>query len=397
MKLTHKQLKEGITVISLFDGMACGLVALKRAGIKVKAYYASEIDKAAIQVAKKNHPEIIHIGDITKVYIIRGILYAENGSYPLNKADLVIGGSPCQGFSFAGKQLNFDDPRSKLFFDFVRIYKESQPDFFLLENVKMKKESQDVISQHLGVEPEPINSRLFSAQNRQRLYWTNIPFNKSYTDKGILLQDILQQPAEIEPKYLHTETAIEYMNRTAPDGRSKWAFHFHSDTANNKSACLVANFPKGVPNNVLIVREATKKGYLAVKDGQCVDLSHPNSTTRRGRLMDSKSNCLTTATVDFRQFKDGVVRKFTPIECERLQTIPDNYTEGVSNSQRYRMLGNGWTADVIAHIFSGMLPATKPAFILTYKGASLKLSGEQQEALNAFVASLGKLKLTVKV
>ena len=171
----------GINVLSLFDGMSCGRIALDKLGIEVDNYFASEIDKYAIQVAKANYPNTIHIGDVTKVR-------AED----LPKIDLLIGGSPCQGFSFAGKGLNFEDPRSKLFFEFVRLVRECKPEYFFLENVKMKKEHQAVISEQLGVQPIEINSSLVSAQNRKRLYWTNIPNVKQPEDKGILLKDILE-------------------------------------------------------------------------------------------------------------------------------------------------------------------------------------------------------------
>jgi len=172
--------KEKINVLSLFDGISCGQIALERQGIEVENYFASEIDKYAIQVAKHNYPNTKHIGSVTDVM----------GS-DLPKIDLLIGGSPCQGFSFAGKQLNFDDPRSKLFFEFVRLKNECKPTHFLLENNRMKQEYQDIISGYLGVEPIKINSNLVSAQNRNRLYWTNIPNVKIPQDKGIMLKDII--------------------------------------------------------------------------------------------------------------------------------------------------------------------------------------------------------------
>jgi DNA (cytosine-5)-methyltransferase 3A len=175
-----------LNVLSLFDGISCGQIALERAGFKVDNYYASEIDKHAIKVTQHNYPGTIQLGDVTKV---------NGGSLP--KIDILIGGSPCQGFSFAGKQLNFDDPRSKLFFEYVRILKECReknPDIsFLLENVKMKKESELVISETLGVEPIKINSALVSAQNRERLYWTNIPNVEQPKDRKIDLQEILDE------------------------------------------------------------------------------------------------------------------------------------------------------------------------------------------------------------
>lgn len=295
-----------MNVLSLFDGMSCGRVALERCGFKINKYYPSEIDKYAITVAANNYLDTIHIGDVTKVR-------AED----LEPIDIVIGGSPCQGFSFAGKQLNFEDPRSKLFFEFVRLVKECKPKYFFLENVVMKKEYQDVISSYLGVEPIMLNSSLVSAQSRKRLYWTNIPGYTPPEDKGILLKDIL---VSAHTRFEHTKQAVEYMNRIEEkSGRSKWDFKFHSDTKEGKSSCLVANFYKGVPNNVLVVREATKEGKVEVLPGQYIG--------------------------------GDTVRRFTPIECERLQTLPDNYTAGVSNSQRYKMLGNGWTVDAVCEFF----------------------------------------------
>lgn len=199
-----------MNVLSLFDGMSCGQIALNRADIPYSNYYASEIDKYAIKVTQHNYPNTIQLGDVTEVK-----------SSDLPQIDLLIGGSPCQGFSFAGKQLNFDDPRSKLFFEFVRLLKECKPKFFLLENVKMKKEYQDVISEHLGVEPIEINSALVSAQNRKRLYWTNIPFDKNIEDKGILLKDIVHEKADNRL----SEKELDYMLKSS----GKW-----SPSANNR-------------------------------------------------------------------------------------------------------------------------------------------------------------------
>ena len=279
-------------VLSLYDGMSCGQIALERAGVKCDRYYASEIDKYAISITKKNYPNTKHLGDVTQVK-----------STHLPSICLLLGGSPCQRFSFAGKQLNFKDPRSALFFEFVRLLKEVKPKNFLLENVMMKKEYRDIISKYLGVEPILINSSLVSAQNRKRLYWTDIKFGVTPKDKGIMLRDIILKD-NLKELY-HTEKGIAYMNRRVKGGRNHWAFKHYSDTKNDKSAAVVANFFKGVQYNVLV---------------------------------------------------DGVapLRKFHPVECERLQTVPDNYTEGVSNTQRYKMLGNGWTVDVIAHILGGL-------------------------------------------
>ena len=192
----------GINVLSLFDGMSCGQIALERAGIAVDNYYASEIDKYAIQITQKNYPGTVQLGNVTSW---------RDWNLPDN--DLIIGGSPCQGFSFAGKQLNFEDPRSKLFFEFVDVLKKVNPKYFLLENVKMKREYQDIISEYLGVEPVEINSSLVSAQNRVRLYWTNIPNVTQPEDKGINLTDILEDvtfenPAAVRGRKLNKATII---------------------------------------------------------------------------------------------------------------------------------------------------------------------------------------------
>src|SRR5690606_21904252 len=169
-------------------GMSCGQIALNKLGIPVNKYFASEIDEYAIKVTQANFPDTIQVGSVE--FVTKEMLN--------NKIDLLIGGSPCQGFSFAGKQLNFEDERSKLFFEFVRLKNELKPKYFLLENVKMKKEYQDVITEHLGVEPIEINSNLLSAQNRKRIYWTNIPGVTIPNDKGILLKDIVHENESID-------------------------------------------------------------------------------------------------------------------------------------------------------------------------------------------------------
>lgn len=305
-------------VLSLFDGISCGRVALERAGIKVDEYYASEIDKHAIQIAKKNFPDTVHVGDVTKV----------DGN-KFKGIDLLIGGSPCQGFSFAGKQLNFVDPRSRLFFEFVRILNEAKPRYFLLENVKMKKEYQDIITKYLGVEPIEINSALVSAQNRKRLYWTNIPGIEQPQDKKIMLVDVIDDGlVDRDKAYCLLES---YSRKYATD--SGWREYIKKAMGQ------------------LIVKEATIKGFTTIMKNQGVDLTFLNSKTRRGRKMEFKSNCLTYTKFDYCWFNGDDVRLLSPVECERLQTLPDNYTEGVDDRKRYAMLGNGWTVDVIAHIF----------------------------------------------
>ena len=318
----------------------------------------------------------------------------------LPHVNLLMGGSPCQGFSFAGKELNFNDPRSALFFEFVRLLRECKPDYFLLENVLMKKEYQNVISEHLGVEPVMINSSLLSAQNRKRLYWTNIPGIVQPSDKGILLKDVLED--NVNDSYNLSEKAnkrcIENPRSRAFKKNQEKSGALLSNQHKQSTDSLYAVVDKPVcgrivgrkinletgkrddynPNlkieqriearldeksgtlttvqkdNVLIVPEATKKGYTEIQDGDCFDATFINSKTRRGRNMKDKSNCLTAANYDYMRYEHPTYRKLTPIECERLQTLPDNYTEGVSNTQRYKALGNGWTVDVIVHILQGL-------------------------------------------
>jgi len=317
MRCVHSgDINEGeinMNVLSLFDGMSCGQIALDKLGVKVDKYFASEIDKYAIKVAKANYPDTIHLGDVRDVK-----------ASDLPEIDLLIGGSPCQGFSFAGNNLNFDDPRSVLFFEYVRLLKELKPKYFLLENVRMKQESQDIISEYLGVQPVAVNSNLVSAQNRYRLYWTNIPFDIP-SDKGIVLKDILE----------------------------------HGVTDREKSHCIDANYFKG--GNLKSYFEKHRRELVFSEDGLChvgdADLKG-HGYNRRVYHPDGKSPSLCAASggnLEPKIIADSTSwRKLTPIECERLQTVPDNYTNHVSNTQRYRMLGNGWTVDVIANILKGL-------------------------------------------
>lgn len=301
------------SVLSLFDGMSCGQIALNRVGIEYDNYFASEIDKHAIKVTQTNYPNTIQLGDVTKVF-----------AKDLPKIDLLIGGSPCQGFSFSGKQLNFKDPRSKLFFEFVRLVKELKPKYWLLENVVMKKEYEQVISDYLGVKPVTINSSLITAQNRVRLYWGNFEITQP-TDKGINLIDIL-------------ETA-DLINPSAIRGRRL-----------NKATIL------GRRLNERGVRDDYNK---EVPITQCLEVRATNT---------NKSNCLTTVekdnvltTMPIGRHKDAFKNKlpfryYTLKEYCRLQTVPENYfTDIVSESQAKKMLGNGWTVDIIAHIFGSLL------------------------------------------
>lgn len=303
-------------VLSLFDGMSCGRIAIDRSGLSVTSYHASEIDQYAQIISKKNYPEIVHVGDINHWK-----------KWKLPAIDLIMGGSPCQGFSNAGIGRNFDDPRSKLFYTFVDIVRKLKPKYFLLENVKMKKEWADIISAEMGVEPIEINSALLSAQNRKRFYWTNIPNVKQPEDKGIVLADI------IEEGYADREKA------------------YAIDANYHKGGNLTQYFDKSRRQLVFRVKEATKKGYVDIYPNEGLDLRFINSKTRRGRSMKTKCNALASSRDNNVGWYNGnSYRQLTPLECERLQTLPDNYTEGVSNTQRYKMIGNGWTVDVIAHI-----------------------------------------------
>jgi DNA-cytosine methyltransferase len=273
-------------VLSLFDGISCGRVALERCGFDIESYDAYEIDKSAITISRKNYPKIKQHGSVV------GADFTQYKGY-----DLLIGGSPCFGFSMAGQRLAFDDPRSALFFEFVRALKESCPKYFLLENVKMKKEHEKVITEYLGVKPILINSNLVSAQNRQRLYWTNIPNITQPEDRGILLKDILEPDNGTYPL---SKRHYEAFLKSYPSWKES--------TLDGKSKPILASYYRQPPYCPYIRCEFTESGY----------------------------------------------RRLTPVECERLQNLPDNYTEGVSNSSRIKAIGNGWTVDVISHILKNI-------------------------------------------
>ena len=463
-------------VLSLFDGMACGRIALDQLGIPVEKYYASEIDKYAIQVSQANYPDTIQVGDICDL---------DPKDYM--DVDLMLGGSPCQGFSFAGKQLAFDDPRSALFFEFIRLLKAIKPKYFLLENVRMKKEFLQVISEQVsacypeitfGIEPIFINSSLLSAQSRQRYYWTNIPNIKQPEDRGIVLRDILETECDQsgEPtnkpikvgmnveevkvrKHEVDEKALQKLLRSAKkenkktikdiakecnvpltkaehwfrtdssfaipkdtvwiklkfvlgittnkfdkallefeyrDGVYESTQRVYSDqgksptlTASNKEQMIETKpkqvgvavdikghdqikrvySPEGKSPTVTtcggghrepkVVTGGAFRGRAYDKDGKRMDkngVSVANKTKQMLELRnDNKSNAITTVGKDsVVAHEDLTWRKLTPLECERLQTVPDNYTNHVSNTQRYKMLGNGWTIEVIKHIFKNM-------------------------------------------
>lgn len=384
-----------MNILSLFDGISCGMVATERAGLQVEKYYASEIDKYATSVSRKNYPDIIQLGDVTGW---------RSWDIDWASVDLLIGGSPCQGFSFAGKQLNFEDPRSKLFFEFVDILEHirgyNPRVLFLLENVRMKKDYKDVITGLLKVEPILINSSLVSAQNRKRLYWTNIKGVKQPEDKGILLKDIVHERTDMSAaigdgwaKWLKEKGQYQldklYMTISANKGITMTARQYANWNGNFKFEELyryIVPFDKTLKTLEKEV-EKGKVGYFKTdSQGNRIYYIHDKSVSLCGEAGGKGAKtglylfgCITPDRVEKRQngqrfseknkfytltaqdrhgvLIEGYIRKLTPVECERLQTLPDRYTEGeiagkqISDNQRYKMLGNGWTVDVIAHIF----------------------------------------------
>lgn len=278
-------------VLSLFDGISCGMVALERAKIPVERYVAYEIDKYAIQISKKNYPKIEHCGDVTTANFTQ-----------YQGFDLLIGGSPCQSLSIVQSKTRKNlDGKSKLFFEFVRAKEEMKPKYFLFENVaSMNDESKKVISNCLGCEPILINSSDFAAQERPRYYWTNIPVSLNYEKSKAVLGDILEK--DVDEKYFYNYQLL--------------------DVDLSKQVCAIMDFKN---------HDMHKRIF------------NPNF----------KVHTLTTCGGGNTQKKiyiNGRARKLTPLEYERLQTLPDNYTACVANSHRYTAIGNGWTVDVISHI-----------------------------------------------
>lgn len=296
-----------MNVLSLFDGMSGAHIALERSGIKLSNYYASEIDRYSIQVTMNNYPKTIQLGDIN---------LWRSWDLDFSKIDLIIGGSPCQGFSVAGKKLGFEDPRSRLFFKFYEIVdhaKSLNPNLkFLLENVKMKKDKLDVISSMIGADPVLINSSLVSAQNRQRYYWCNWKVNQP-EDKNIYLSDVI--------------------NNGVTDRIKSYCI----DANYHKGGNLKSYFQKGRRQLIFLKGIGNNLGGIQYLDGKCIPVT--------SSIFENN---------DFVAFDQGF-RKLTPIEVERLQTVPEDYTKGVSNTQRYKMLGNGFTVDVIAHLLNEMI------------------------------------------
>lgn len=273
-----------MNVLSLFDGISCGRLALKRAGVEVDKYFASEINPDAIKISEDNWGGITHLGDIKNIG--EGRFFND-----LPKIDLIIGGSPCQDFSVAGKadRVGLKGDRSGLFYDFVRLLREHKPKYFLLENVRMKKEWQDIISKELGVEPIRINSKLVSAQLRDRYYWTNIPNVTQPEDKGINLQSILTSG---------------YTDR-------------------EKARAILESESRPLVNKEKMYRRYSETGFTTIV--------YENS-------IEDKTN----------------IRYFNQTELERLQTLPDGYTKCLTRNKAAGVIGNGWTVDVLAHIFKNI-------------------------------------------
>jgi DNA (cytosine-5)-methyltransferase 3A len=284
-------------VLSLFDGIGCARIALDRAGIKVDKYYSSEIDKNAIKILDNNYKDVIHLGDITKV--------TDEQIKDIGDIDLLIGGSPCQDFSIikAGKGKGLDGEKSGLYYEYLRILKAVNPKYFILENVIMKREWEEKISHDLGVEPIVIDSALLSAAHRKRNYWTNIQNIEQPKDKGLLLRDIVVDAERVDKKYWYDKDFI-----------------YNGDDA--EIQCTIVD-------------------------------DHWYRMAKEVHNINSKCNTLICCTGGHHQrkvYQDGQCRKLTPLEYERLMTVPAGYTYGLADTHRYNALGNAFTVDVIAHI-----------------------------------------------
>lgn len=356
-----------MNILSLFDGISCGRVGLERAGIRVDKYYASEIDRYAIQVALKNYPDTIELGDVKDIDFAQFV----------GKVDMIIGGSPCQDLSISGKRAGLKGERSGLFYKFVEAIQTIKPKYFLLENnVGMPREAYLEMSRLMGCYPVEINSALVSAQNRRRYYWTNIRLKENDffdiptsdipqpEDRGILLKDILEDDAVPHKDKSRSLTATYYKGagaypiecylrhqerpfacvRVGELGKGGMAERIYS--IDGKSVALRANGGGGGANTGLYavgryVRNYSQNTKIYSVKGKAITLM------AKGGGM---GGCTGSYKIDLPD-GDYIIRKLTPLECERLQTLPDGYTEGISNTQRYKCLGNGWTVDVIAHIF----------------------------------------------
>lgn len=352
-----------INVLSLFDGMSCGRIALRELGIEPEHYFASETDRHAIAQTQLNFPDTVQLGDVRNVR-------AED----LPRIDLLIGGSPCQGFSFAGKRLKFDDPRSALFFEFLRIWngvKRMNPDArFMLENVRMDRRSENAISECLGVRPVRINSSLVSAQERVRLYWSDIRIRKEglfgevYTDiplpedRGILLVDILQPESEVATKYHITKrSTIERIKRRLDCG-SNFAPRINPQKSGTLSVGNNSSKMSLTTGTTLITPQICLpegRRIIQLNGSRESNGRHPFQQNRvyssngiSPALCSSHAGCAPSVLLE----NCGYIRRLTPTECARLQTIPSWYKWECSETQQYKMLGNGWTVEVIKHILS---------------------------------------------
>ena len=361
-----------MNVLSLFNGIGCAAYSLKKVGIPIENLYVSEIDKYANIVNDKNHPESVQLGCVKALWERR---FDSDVSEILGSIDLLVGGSPCTGFSSAGKGKNFDDPQSSLFFYFVDILdrvKELNPNVkFMLENVKMKKEWRDIISGFLGVEPVFINSALVCAQNRQRWYWANWEIPQP-EDRFIFLKDIIQPEEEIGEKYYLSEVAKARLVRRMNGGYS--APRLNPEKTGAMST--VNNAPRaGFDSGTTIVCHDLLKlnvhGGLKSNQEKASDIcggahsggNHSDMDVlaiyQRGRgfnkggMHEDKSPPLTSNSWQNNHslLQDYSLRRLAEIECERLQGLEDRYTEGISSTQRYKCLGNGWQCDTICHIF----------------------------------------------
>lgn len=358
-------------VLSLFDGMSCGQIALERAGIKVDRYFASEIDKNAIKITQKNYPETVQIGDVKDIIMDE---YTD--------IDLLIGGSPCQSFSNAGSRTGFDG-KSGLFWQFVRILKEVKPKYFMLENVRMKQEWKDIITEALGVEPIEIDSALVSAQQRKRLYWTNIPIkNMEIKDKKIYLSDILGIKVDSnEDRIIMTKSDFDVKVRKYYIDKLELCEYIRE--YKNKTIMEIAgycNIPLtkaehwfrrdssfAIPDEDSWFKLKELLGISSDKyDKEITEFEiKRNNFDMAKRIYDIRGKHPTLTTLSGghqrKTIKNGDdLFYLTPEHSEELQTLPKGYTEGLSDNQRFKVIGNGWTVDIISHIFKQLNNSPKP-------------------------------------
>ena len=324
-----------MNVLSLFDGISCACVALERSGIAVKSYTAVEIEKNAVAISQKNYPEIIRHDDVRTFH-------------PKGHYDLLIGGSPCTDLSIAKKgRRGLDGDQSSLFWEYVRIKKECEPTWFILENVaSMPKKDKDIITREMGVEPVMFNASLVSAQSRKRLFWTNIPFELP-DDKGITLKDILQPDGDVDERMI-----VKKSYTPTPNKKHEFVQVGYFGAENQ---CKVGG-------QALRIYDAEAKAPCLSSVGHLIKIGHIGTSDAQGNRVydtDGKS-CTLSANGGGGGAKTGLykkedkIRKLTPIECERLQGLPDNYTEGIAMTNRYKCLGNAFNVDVVCCILSGL-------------------------------------------